>query len=95
MTRKNKMKERNKNVRGYIAMLSVEPEYRRKGVAKDLVTQCMRVMKEAGCVMATLETEVINVSATNLYTKLGFQKDKLLLRYYLNGGDAWRLKLLF
>ena len=45
--------------------------------------------------MAALETEVSNDKATRLYTRLGFQKDKLLLRYYLNGGDAWRLKLLF
>jgi peptide alpha-N-acetyltransferase len=89
------MKERKKTKRGYIAMLSVDPEYRRKGIAQDLVLQCLRVMKEAGCFMATLETEVINKNATNLYTKLGFLKDKLLVRYYLNGGDAWRLKLFF
>jgi peptide alpha-N-acetyltransferase len=89
------IKERKRRLRGYIAMLSVEPEYRRRGIAQDLVMQCLLVMREAGCFMATLETEVINVKATSLYTKLGFQKDKLLLRYYLNGGDAWRLKLLF
>lgn len=104
------IKERKRRLRGYIAMLSVEPEYRRRGIAQDLVMQALLVMREAGCFMATLETEVINVKATSLYTKLGFQKDKvifcsffvflltgmqLLLRYYLNGGDAWRLKLLF
>ncbi len=107
------VKMRKKMLRGYIAMLSVEPEYRRRGIAQDLVMQALLVMKEAGCYMATLETEVINVKATSLYTKLGFQKDKvkkkanlfflkknfnktqLLLRYYLNGGDAWRLKLMF
>jgi peptide alpha-N-acetyltransferase len=106
------IKERKRKLRGYIAMLSVEPEYRRRGIAQDLVMQALLVMQEAGCFMAMLETEVINVKATSLYTKLGFQKDKvrnrtrlffcsitkkkkLLLRYYLNGGDAWRLKLLF
>lgn len=89
------LKERKERQRGYIAMLSVEPDYRRKGIARDLVLQCMRIMRAAGCYMATLETEVSNVGATNLYTKLGFQKDKLLIRYYLNGGDAWRLKHLF
>lgn len=87
--------KRKSRLRGYIAMLSVDPGYRRKGIAQDLVLQSMRVMKEAGCEMAMLETEVINTSATQLYTKLGFQKDKLLFRYYLNGGDAWRLKMLF
>ena len=87
------IKERKGRLRGYIAMLSVDPEYRRRGIAQDLVLQCLRVMQEAGCYMAMLETEVINEKATKLYCKLGFQKDKLLFRYYLNGGDAWRLKL--
>jgi peptide alpha-N-acetyltransferase len=89
------LKERKKRLRGYVAMLSVDPAYRRRGIARDLVLQSLRVMKEAGCHMATLETEAVNVTATSLYTQLGFQKDKLLLRYYLNGGDAWRLKLMF
>ena len=89
------LKERKKRLRGYVAMLSVDPAYRRRGIARDLVLQSLRVMQEAGCHMATLETEAVNVTATSLYTQLGFQKDKLLLRYYLNGGDAWRLKLLF
>ena len=71
------VKMRKKMLRGYIAMLSVEPEYRRRGIAQDLVMQALLVMKEAGCYMATLETEVINVKATSLYTKLGFQKDKV------------------
>jgi hypothetical protein len=28
-----------------------------------------------------------------LYEKLGFLRDEKLIRYYLNGGDAFRLKL--
>ena len=40
-----------------------------------------------------LEAEVHNTSAVSLYLKMGFAKDKLLPRYYLNGVDAVRLKL--
>jgi hypothetical protein len=29
----------------------------------------------------------------SLYIKLGFHKDDKMLKYYLNGGDAYRLKL--
>ena len=40
-----------------------------------------------------LEAEMTNMSAIRLYEKLGFARDKMLFRYYLNGVDAVRLKL--
>ena len=42
-----------------------------------------------------LETEVTNKSALRLYERLGFTRDERLLKYYLNGVDAFRLKLWF
>ena len=43
----------------------------------------------------TLEAEVTNKGALALYGRLGFVRAKRLFRYYLNGVDAFRLKLLF
>ena len=40
-----------------------------------------------------LETEVTNSPALSLYQNLGFVRDKYLHQYYLNGVDAYRLKL--
>lgn len=40
-----------------------------------------------------LETEVSNAAALRLYGRLGFIREKRLPRYYLNGSDAFRLKL--
>ena len=40
-----------------------------------------------------LETEVTNQAALSLYENLGFVRDKYLHQYYLNGVDAYRLKL--
>lgn len=42
----------------------------------------------------TLEAEVTNKGALALYGRLGFIRAKRLFRYYLNGVDAFRLKLL-
>ena len=42
-----------------------------------------------------LEAEVTNKGALALYGRLGFIRAKRLYRYYLNGVDAFRLKLLF
>lgn len=50
-------------------------------------------MMELGADEIVLETELTNVGALNLYEKLGFIRDKRLHRYYLNGMDAFRLKL--
>ena len=40
-----------------------------------------------------LETELTNAASLSLYEKLGFSRSKLLKRYYMNGNDAFRLKL--
>ena len=50
-------------------------------------------MIQMGCTEIILETEVSNVAATMLYEKLGFIKEERLARYYLNSGDAYRLRL--
>lgn len=43
--------------------------------------------------VVVLETEVTNKGALGLYAKLNFVRDKRLYKYYLNGNDAFRLKL--
>jgi peptide alpha-N-acetyltransferase len=42
-----------------------------------------------------LEAEASNTTAIALYESLGFFRDKRLEKYYLNGGDAYRLKKWF
>ena len=50
-------------------------------------------MISEGCLEVVLEAEVTNKAALNLYSKLGFIRDKRLYKYYLTGTDAFRLKL--
>ncbi|GMN58376.1 hypothetical protein TIFTF001_027478 [Ficus carica] len=90
-----KMGEHRNTFRGYIAMLVVIKPYRGRGIATELVTRSIRVMMESGCEEVTLEAEVTNKGALALYGRLGFVRAKRLFRYYLNGVDAFRLKLLF
>ncbi|CAN1827015.1 N-alpha-acetyltransferase MAK3 [Linum perenne] len=102
---------RNTTFRGYIAMLVVIKPYRGKGIATELVTRSIRAMMDSGCEEVctldlltvfssfphnvTLEAEVTNKGALALYGRLGFIRAKRLFRYYLNGVDAFRLKLRF
>lgn len=80
---------------GYMGMLAVNSKYRRLGIGTALLKRVIRRMRDRGCVSVTLETETSNASATALYEKLGFIKEELLVRYYLNLGDAYRMKLYF
>jgi len=79
--------------RGYIAMLAVELSYRNRGIGSTLVKKAIDTMQAEKCDEVVLETEVTNKGSLALYDKLGFMKDKRLCRYYLNGVDAFRLKI--
>lgn len=79
---------------GYIGMLAVEKSHRRSGVGTSLVQHAIQRMKQMGCQSIRLETEVSNKGAINLYeNRFGFIREELLKKYYLNWGDAYRLRL--
>ncbi|GAX83570.1 hypothetical protein CEUSTIGMA_g10995.t1 [Chlamydomonas eustigma] len=89
-----KMDVHRDHMRGYVAMLVVDKAYRGKGAGSELVKMAIREMIQNGCEEVVLEAEVSNTGALKLYQALGFIRDKRLHRYYLNGVDAYRLKLL-
>jgi len=79
---------------GYIGMLAVEKKHRRSGIATVLVQRVIHRMQQLGCQSIRLETEVTNKGALNLYeNRLGFIREELLIKYYLNWNDAHRLRL--
>lgn len=79
--------------RGYIAMLAVDENFRKRRIGSNLVLFAIKAMIQGDADEIVLETEVTNQPALNLYENLGFVRDKRLFRYYLNGVDALRLKL--
>ncbi|KAJ7682937.1 acyl-CoA N-acyltransferase [Mycena rosella] len=79
--------------RGYIAMLSVSKDWRKRGIGYTLVKNSLDAMKEDGVEEIVLETEYDNSAALSLYESLGFIREKRLYRFYLNGKDAFRLVL--
>lgn len=89
------MQEKNKrNInRGYIAMLAVRRDFRKLRLGSSLVATAIDAMIANQCQEVTLEAEVTNKAALRLYENLGFIRDKRLEKYYLNGSDAYRLKL--
>lgn len=80
-------------LRGYVAMLAVKPHFRGAKIGSRLVEVTVDLMTTKGCEEVSLETPVTNQRALKLYTDLGFAKVKFLPSYYLDGSDAFRLKL--
>jgi len=80
-------------MRGYIAMLDVDEKLRKRGIGSHLASLAIKRMIQRNADEIVLEAEVTNKGALRLYENLGFVRDKRLFRYYLNGVEAFRLKL--
>jgi len=87
-------KSKKGKMKGYIAMIAVEKQFRGMKIGRTLVelfiSQCKNVYSAHE---VYLETESINLLALGLYESLGFTRTKKLFNYYLNGNSAFRLKL--
>jgi peptide alpha-N-acetyltransferase len=79
-------------VKGYIAMLVVLKEYRKLGIGRKLAIDVINIMRTT-CNEIVLEAEIDIYGALHLYESLGFVRTKRLYRYYLNGNQAYRLKV--
>lgn len=83
-------------MRGYIAMLAVDSNYRKRGIGSSLVRNALvRMRDEYECDEVFLEAEITNKGALALYARLGFVREKRMERYYMNGNDAFNLLLWF
>ncbi|MHA1200026.1 MAG: GNAT family N-acetyltransferase [Candidatus Heimdallarchaeaceae archaeon] len=66
-----------------ISMVATHPDYRRKGLARKLVTLAVRHAKELGAKLCVLEVKEINKPAYNLYRSLQFIHYDSVSRYKL------------
>ncbi len=64
--------------------IAVHPDYRRRGIAEQLVIQLVEALKEKGNHSLMLEVRVSNEPARKLYEKLGFTQVGLRKNYYRN-----------
>ncbi len=57
----------------HVSTIGVRPEYRRRGIARQLVTRLLEELRARGAEQATLGVIDRNVPAYSLYTSLGFE----------------------
>lgn len=83
----------DETVAGYVGSQSVEteadmmniavhPDYRRQGIAKELVTELIRQLRCQGVSSLTLEVRASNMPAIALYEKMGFETVGCRPNYY-------------
>lgn len=63
--------------------LFVQPNYRRQGVAKLLLTAAEHYARQTGAIRIALSTQISNTSAQALYESLGYTKDTVFYHYAL------------
>lgn len=73
---------------GHIKDLAVHPEYRRRGVARQLLSRSLRRLDAAGARRAILEVRESNDAAISLYYSVGFHPSRRREGYYADGEDA-------
>lgn len=74
----------------HVVSIAVRGQYRRKGIATQLMLTAMSNGKEEyNTSECYLEVRVGNDPAINLYEKIGFSKVKRNYGYYMDGEDAW------
>ena len=78
---------------GYVGMIAVDVAYRRLNIGTHLMLELMRTFIDEGALSVFLETECSNLQAIRFYEKLGFYREEYFYQYYLNGNDAYRLRL--
>jgi len=64
--------------RGWINYLAVEPEYRRQGLARQIVRAAETRLKEAGCPKINLQVRTANQTALGFYQAIGFAVDDVI-----------------
>lgn len=74
--------------RMHIANVAVSPDFRRRGVASDLILHVMKLGRKLHKVRVTLEVRKSNASAISLYKHLGFVKKRTIKAYYEDGEDG-------
>jgi len=75
--------------KGHIVSIAILPEFRRKGIAMELINKVLKFLNEKKIDECFLEVRTTNEPAINLYKKLGFSIVRTIPGYYLDGTDAY------
>ncbi len=63
------------SIRGYVSSVGTQPQHRRRGLARAMLTEVLHRLRDAGATSAYLGVDAQNQRAFTLYEELGFHKE--------------------
>lgn len=72
---------------GDITNIAVNPNFRNKGIASELLTNLLELCKTLDCNDITLEVRSSNIVAQGLYKKFSFKEEGVRKGYYSDNGE--------
>lgn len=73
---------------GHVKDLAVHPDYRRRGIGERLLERALATIATRDVTQVKLEVRRGNDAALTLYNKFGFDRRRVVPRYYADGEDA-------
>lgn len=72
----------------HLANIAVDPHYRRKSVAKQLLNRILGIAVDSGCKLILLEVRASNEPAIAFYRRVGFEDLYIRPNYYHNPTES-------
>lgn len=64
--------------RGWLNYVAVDPEHRRQGLARAVLAEAERLLREAGCPKINLQVRTSNHEAMEFYRRIGYLADDVV-----------------
>jgi len=71
----------------HIATLATHPDFRRQGIARQLLLHVLNLAVQEGAVSSFLEVRAGNVAAQDMYHKFGYRESGRRPRYYKDNNE--------
>lgn len=71
----------------HVATLATHPDFRRRGIAKKLLSYGLRGLIEEGAQSSFLEVRASNIAAQEMYRKFGYEESGIRRRYYRDNDE--------
>ncbi len=78
---------------GHLLNLAVHRDFRRRGIATEIMNTALEELKEKGCTLLYLEVRVSNLDAIKFYERFGFKIASFRRKYYSSPSEDGALMM--